>query len=1101
MAFITIQRNTSIESIHQNMKIKCDSNQQMKYSLVESQTLDSHKSGNECYFAVRGAAIILPHEECIHVYKSLSKNSSTADIQKHLQSMFVLLRPEDTLRMAVKLESIYPNRTRYLIIVSSMSQSREESCLLGIDCNNEASIGLVLPVWADTRITLDGDGGFSITSYERHHIFKPVSVQAMWSALQTLHRVSHKSREHNYFSGGTSHSWISYYEKKVTFDRSAYNEWHAMDDLLNKRPPSPDLRTKPPEQVATEQLIRAKLKEVMMAENLDEVTSKYIRTKIERELGKDLSQYKSFIDEEMLKILGQMDESSQIFDYLYLGSEWNASNFEELKGKGVGKILNVTREIDNFFPGMFDYYNIRVYDDDSTEMLKYWDKTFRYIRKAKDEGSKVLVHCKKGISRSASVVLAFVMKETGWKLDEAFEFVKNKRNCIRPNSGFLRQLEIYQGILDASKQRHNSLWRSKSETNLVSKDICLKRKSNEELANNKNRINKQMNNKNDCNKENSDFGNVLQIPGSVERPKSWSPEDSIFGELFANNKNSNVKEMKNKRSNGRQRFGTDPSCYNIMEAKRSIELKLTETDILDTNKVQNRCSIVKDRIIDFETSQSQSSAMIDTLKGNSSSGLVYSLTNQFESTHHKNVKHKEVMIDLSNIESIQKTGLQSKPPIPKHQSEKLALYPRLEPLESCDKPSKHLSREQVIDLNKYYMKDLSTELSPTLEVVNTRRRLEDNNLKRTNSYDSILKELSLSLFENHCHQWSQHNDSKGHKRSSSLFSHNHNNKGLALPPLTTCRLPSNESSDHTSRQELSHYPRTGRMGIPHSKSMPSVIEAVNEVLCSTSAVMNSLMQSIPNTKAKTKPIYESSQAMQIQSNSNSERRMQSNLSQSLNESILYRNRFSSECESKVYSVTTSKSSTHSSRASKMKDSDGVVKRLTEKIEAKVKGSHSTGSDTTAESETLQHSHSTPSSPNINRNDRPRASTLNESTAEPKTLKPLRKTSFEFPFKRIKSQQSFESEIQTNSFFSSQMSSCFTNKFAKTSKKRSDSELTHKSHSQSHAIHMECSGSTEVVRKAGPKLQQGRSHPLTRLMPMPPNTSKVKNSILCNQLNE
>lgn len=51
-------------------------------------------------------------------------------------------------------------------------------------------------------------------------------------------------------------------------------------------------------------------------------------------MERDLSSYKSFIDEEMIRILGQMDESSQIFDYLYLGSEWNASNFDELKGKG-----------------------------------------------------------------------------------------------------------------------------------------------------------------------------------------------------------------------------------------------------------------------------------------------------------------------------------------------------------------------------------------------------------------------------------------------------------------------------------------------------------------------------------------------------------------------------------------------------------------------------------------------------------------------------------------------------------------------------------------------------------------------------------------------
>jgi protein phosphatase slingshot len=41
------------------------------------------------------------------------------------------------------------------------------------------------------------------------------------------------------------------------------------------------------------------------------------------------------------------------------------------------------------------------------------------------------------------------MKEKGWGLDKSLEFVKNKRNCIRPNSGFLKQLEIYEGILDA----------------------------------------------------------------------------------------------------------------------------------------------------------------------------------------------------------------------------------------------------------------------------------------------------------------------------------------------------------------------------------------------------------------------------------------------------------------------------------------------------------------------------------------------------------------------------------------------------------------------------------------------------------------------------
>ncbi len=57
---------------------------------------------------------------------------------------------------------------------------------------------------------------------------------------------------------------------------------------------------------------------------------------METELEIDLNCFKSFIDEEMLTILGQMDEPSEIFEYLYLGSEWNASNYEELKEKGYG---------------------------------------------------------------------------------------------------------------------------------------------------------------------------------------------------------------------------------------------------------------------------------------------------------------------------------------------------------------------------------------------------------------------------------------------------------------------------------------------------------------------------------------------------------------------------------------------------------------------------------------------------------------------------------------------------------------------------------------------------------------------------------------------
>lgn len=72
----------------------------------------------------------------------------------------------------------------------------------------------------------------------------------------------------------------------------------------------------------------------MMSVDLDEVTSKIIRAELEKELEMDLGEYKSFIDQEMLVILGQMDAPTEIFDHVYLGSEWNASNLEELQKNG-----------------------------------------------------------------------------------------------------------------------------------------------------------------------------------------------------------------------------------------------------------------------------------------------------------------------------------------------------------------------------------------------------------------------------------------------------------------------------------------------------------------------------------------------------------------------------------------------------------------------------------------------------------------------------------------------------------------------------------------------------------------------------------------------
>ncbi|KAM9393679.1 protein phosphatase Slingshot homolog 1 isoform 2-T2 [Pholidichthys leucotaenia] len=428
---------------------------------------------SESFFMVKGAALFLQQGSSHPGQKAHPHHKHAGDLPQHLQVMINILRSEDRIKLAVRLESAWSDRVRYMVVVyTSGRQDTEENILLGIDFTNKdcksCSIGMVLPLWSDTKIHLDGDGGFTVSTAGRTHVFKPVSVQAMWSALQVLHKACEVSRRYNYFPGGMALTWMGYYESCIASEQSCINEWNTMKDLETTRPDSPTMFIdKPSERERTECLIKAKLRSIMMCQDLENVTSKQIRTELEQHMNCNLKEYKEFIDNEMLLILGQMDKATLIFDHVYLGSEWNASNLEELRENGVGYILNVTREIDNFFPGTFSYHNIRVYDEEATDLLAHWNDTYNFIVKAKKNNSKCLVHCKMGVSRSASTVIAYAMKEYGWSLEKAYNFVKQKRSITRPNPAFMRQLAEYEGILDASKQRHNKLWQPDTDCEMA----------------------------------------------------------------------------------------------------------------------------------------------------------------------------------------------------------------------------------------------------------------------------------------------------------------------------------------------------------------------------------------------------------------------------------------------------------------------------------------------------------------------------------------------------------------------------------------------------------------------------------------------------------
>ncbi|KAF5402872.1 hypothetical protein PHET_03915 [Paragonimus heterotremus] len=373
------------------------------------------------------------------------------DIQDHLKKILSLLRFGDYVQLVVRLqsESSRSNRHRYCCVISTNGkQGTEESAILGIDITDRrATVGLVLPIWQDMSVKLYGDGGFELITKDTEKQFKPVSVQALWAAFQAVNRACQVARTNAYYSRGLTHDWVGYYHSLPASDTYQIQEWLKTDDIDSFNcyvpPPSPIS-----EDSTDEEKERAKMEALLR-----------LRERLEEELGQSLRDYRHFIEEEVLIIYGRMDAASVIFDHLLLGTTFNASNRAELERRSVTHILNVTREVDNFFPGeKYEYRNIRVFDDERSSLLSYFEETHRFINEAKAQGTTCLVHCKMGISRSATTVIAYVMKELNFDLETALAFVKCRRPCVQPNPGFMRELRLYQGILEASSNRHKPIF-------------------------------------------------------------------------------------------------------------------------------------------------------------------------------------------------------------------------------------------------------------------------------------------------------------------------------------------------------------------------------------------------------------------------------------------------------------------------------------------------------------------------------------------------------------------------------------------------------------------------------------------------------------------
>ena len=140
---------------------------------------------------------------------------------------------------------------------------------------------------------------------------------------------------------------------------------------------------------------------------------------------------------------------------IFLGGMEGAMNVRDLQQRGITHVICAASYDKNpkcYHPGVFQYLILGAADLPDQNMAQFFTKSNAFISGARHQGGSVYVHCHAGVSRAPTLVLAYLMKEHGLSLGEAMSVCMQARPQVRPNIGFMRQLDAYAATLETDKE-------------------------------------------------------------------------------------------------------------------------------------------------------------------------------------------------------------------------------------------------------------------------------------------------------------------------------------------------------------------------------------------------------------------------------------------------------------------------------------------------------------------------------------------------------------------------------------------------------------------------------------------------------------------------
>ena len=193
------------------------------------------------------------------------------------------------------------------------------------------------------------------------------------------------------------------------------------------------------------------------------------------------------------EIKKEEDYNEIVNDFLYISGYKTASTASDLQNMKITNIINCSGDLcENLSFSGINYLTLNIRDNVSENIECLFFKCINYINEAKEKKGRVLIHCYKGVSRSVSILISYLIYLYKWTYDEAFDFVQSKRSIANPNIGFYLQLKTFHKriTLDSDRLEIFSVSHfSKSQYDLivcrlVYNNISLKNENEENNENN-----------------------------------------------------------------------------------------------------------------------------------------------------------------------------------------------------------------------------------------------------------------------------------------------------------------------------------------------------------------------------------------------------------------------------------------------------------------------------------------------------------------------------------------------------------------------------------------------------------------------------------------